>query len=142
MELAERLTRLWAALIDRLIIVPVGVGAAILIPGLRHSSSLGLVVASCVLALLALVAAQIWLLTAHGQTIGKRIMGLRIVKVSDMTNGGFVTNVLLRGLLSLAITAVPFVGGLYALADVLFIFREDRRCLHDLIAGTCVIKAS
>ena len=31
------------------------------------------------------------------------------------------------------LAAIPGIGNLYALVDVLFIFREDRRCLHDLI---------
>ena len=35
----------------------------------------------------------------------------------------------------LPISLVPF----YRLVDILFIFREDRRCLHDLIAGTQVV---
>jgi len=47
------------------------------------------------------------------------------------------TNVLLRswvnGLIGLV---VPF----YGLVDILFIFGSERRCLHDLIAGTVVVK--
>ena len=89
----------------------------------------------------ALLGYQVWLLSAQGQTIGKRCMGLRIVRVKDLSNGGFITNVLLRGGVSALINIVPVVGTLYSLADPLFIFREDRRCLHDHIAGTCVIKA-
>jgi len=27
------------------------------------------------------------------------------------------------------------------LVDGLFIFTDERRCLHDLIAGTCVVEA-
>jgi uncharacterized RDD family membrane protein YckC len=30
---------------------------------------------------------------------------------------------------------------LYAIVDALFIFRGDRRCIHDMIAGTRVIEA-
>jgi len=29
---------------------------------------------------------------------------------------------------------------LFHLVDCLFIFRQDRRCLHDLIAGTRVVR--
>ena len=35
---------------------------------------------------------------------------------------------------------IPFIGGLFALADSLAIFRDTRKCIHDDIAGTKVIK--
>ena len=35
---------------------------------------------------------------------------------------------------------VPMLGGFASLVDALCIFREDRRCIHDLIAGTRVIE--
>jgi hypothetical protein len=37
---------------------------------------------------------------------------------------------------------LPCIGFFYALADILFIFRDDRRCIHDLIASTTVIDIS
>lgn len=49
---------------------------------------------------------------------------------------GFVTNVLMRSVLNRILSFIPF----YALVDILFIFREDRRCLHDRIAGTQVVQ--
>lgn len=140
MELAGRLDRFWAAIIDRALFLGLIV-ATIAFSIFRRSSSSPVFVIACAAALLALVGVQIWLLTAHGQTIGKRIIGLRIVKVSDMTNGGFVTNVLLRTVANAAISAVPVAGSIYFLVDPAFIFRDDRRCVHDHLAGTCVIKA-
>ena len=35
---------------------------------------------------------------------------------------------------------LPFIGGLIGLIDTLLIFRSSRKCLHDDIAGTKVIK--
>jgi uncharacterized RDD family membrane protein YckC len=32
------------------------------------------------------------------------------------------------------------LGAFYSIADVLFIFGKDRRCLHDLLAGTRVVQ--
>jgi len=87
--------------------------------------------------LIGLGAYQIYLLSAQGQTIGKNIMNIKIVKCDTGDNGGFVTNVLLRGILNAIISFVP----LYSLVDVLFIFREDRRCIHDMIANTRVVEA-
>ena len=39
-------------------------------------------------------------------------------------------------------TGEPYVdaGGLFSIVDICFIFRDDRRCIHDLIAGTQVVK--
>jgi hypothetical protein len=34
---------------------------------------------------------------------------------------------------------VPCVGGLFPWIDALYIFGEERRCLHDLMAGTKVL---
>ncbi len=87
--------------------------------------------------LLCLAGVQIYLLTTAGQTIGKKVMNIKIVKFDDESEGGFVTNVLLRGIVNGVIGIIPF----YGLVDVLFIFREDQRCIHDLIASTKVIKA-
>jgi uncharacterized RDD family membrane protein YckC len=49
--------------------------------------------------------------------------------------------VLLRAILGGIIGAIPYLGGIYGLVDALFIFRDDRRCVHDHIAGTRVVKA-
>lgn len=83
-----------------------------------------------------LAAYQIYLLTTQGQSLGKMVMKIRIIKCDTHANGGFVTNVLLRGVLNGIICLVPF----YALVDIFFIFRDDRRCIHDLIAGTQVVE--
>jgi len=78
-----------------------------------------------------------FLLYNYGQTIGKRIVGIAIstldYKVPEFNR-------------LIALRYVPFrVAGLIPgiqvlpIVDVLFIFRSDRRCLHDLLAGTQVI---
>ena len=44
--------------------------------------------------------------------------------------------------LPLAVSAnIPWVGQFIVLVDSLFVFRKDKRCIHDLIANTKVIKA-
>jgi uncharacterized RDD family membrane protein YckC len=86
-------------------------------------------------ALLGLVVYQTYLLSTCGQTVGKRVMGLKIVTVYGERNGGFVTNVFKRVILNALLCLVP----LYALVDICFIFRQDSRCIHDLIAGTKVV---
>jgi uncharacterized RDD family membrane protein YckC len=34
---------------------------------------------------------------------------------------------------------IPVIGPLFGLVNVLFIFGEERRCLHDLAANTIVV---
>lgn len=87
-------------------------------------------------ALLALVAAQAVMLARRGQTAGKRALGLRVVLRGTERNGGFGVNVLVRSLANGLLCLLPF----YFLIDSLLIFREDRRCLHDLLAGTVVVE--
>lgn len=80
-----------------------------------------------------------YLLLRHGQTIGKRLLGLRIVQ----RNGQPATALRLVGIRygsGFVATAIPMVGVVYALIDSLFIFNAQRRCLHDLLAGTIVVR--
>ena len=123
--LAGRGSRLIASIIDGVIFV-----ALLLIGGWIHPS-LGLI------AFVVFIIVQVVLLTKDGQTVGKKALNVRIVKMDTNENGGFVPNVLLRLVLNGLIGIIP----LYGLVDVLFIFREDRRCIHDMIAGTQVVKA-
>lgn len=88
------------------------------------------------------IAYQVVLLAREGQTVAKRALKLRVVDVDDDSNPGFVRAVLLREVLIAVFALVPVLGGLFALADALFIFSDDRRCLHDHIARTQVVDES
>jgi uncharacterized RDD family membrane protein YckC len=104
---------------------------ALMLPGL-------LVLGCCALALFGL---QCYLLTTRGQTVGKILLGIKIVTCPEGLSPGFVKIVLLRVIVNALIGAVPVVGGVYSLVDACFIFRDDKRCIHDLIAGTQVVNA-
>jgi uncharacterized RDD family membrane protein YckC len=87
---------------------------------------------------------QSLLITVRGQNLGKLLVGARVVRVDDGTPAGFVRGVLLRfalpvSLLFLLNLAFP-LGFLFLIVDYSFMFRADRRCLHDLIAGTRVVR--
>ncbi len=130
MELATRTQRLSAVLADGVIVgVPYILGSIEAAP--EPLRLLGVV------ASLALLVVQLVLVSKRGQTLGKRLLGIRIVLKDTLQNGGFVVNVLKRGFLNGLLSLIPG----YFLVDCLFIFRENRRCLHDLIAGTVVIQA-
>lgn len=128
MELASRWNRLAAALLDGLFgAVPYG-----LVAMGEGNSAIQLV---GVAGLFALIGYQIYSVTTRGQTIAKRLLGIRVVVKETMVNGGFVTNVLKRGVVT---GLLNFIPGFF-LVDSLFIFREDRRTIHDFIAGTVVV---
>jgi uncharacterized RDD family membrane protein YckC len=152
-NLADRGARLLAALIDQVFvfvvclpgIVMLGsvIFQAILNNGDIEDISPAQRVAGGLLMFLGLVivgTVQIWMLSTRGQTIGKRLMSVRIVLLANNANPGFVGAVLMRAVVPAIISAVPFVGAIFSLVDVCFIFRDDRRCIHDLIAGTKVVK--
>ena len=134
---ADRSQRLLAAFVDA---CPLVLVFSVVTYAQRHRS-LGLTILAIVL-FVGLSFAQFWLLTTRGQTLGKIALGLRIVRTKDGRNGGFVTNVLLRVGAGALIGMIPYLGALYTVTDLLFIFRDDRRCLHDLIAGTRVVKGA
>jgi uncharacterized RDD family membrane protein YckC len=83
---------------------------------------------------------QITLLCLRSQTVGKLLLRIQIVDIQNEQPGGPVRAFLLRALLPTMIEFIPFLGFVFWLVDTCFIFREDRRCIHDLMAGTRVVK--
>ena len=142
-ELAGRATRLGAALIDGLIIMPI---ALLLwfafVPGIFSGQKppflLSLMVGLITLAIW--IAINFSLLARNGQTIGKKMLGIKIVR-SDTTPSSVGRIVSLRLLIPGLIGQIPVIGVLFVFVDSLFIFRASRRTLHDLIADTVVIQA-
>jgi uncharacterized RDD family membrane protein YckC len=73
----------------------------------------------------------------NGYTIGKRICGIRIVKVSDGQPPGLGT-MLLRNVVAGLIYGITF--GIAIIVSVTMVAaREDKRSIHDFIAGTEVV---
>jgi len=89
----------------------------------------------------ALLVVQVVMLSTRGQTIGKRLLGIRVVLHPDAGPAGFVHAWLLRNLVPAIIRLLPWIGFAFFLVDSCFIFRDDRRCIHDFIAGSQVVKA-
>ncbi len=79
-------------------------------------------------------------LSKSGQTWGKRILKIKIVDLEGR-QPSFARLAGLRYLSVQIMNLIPIVGGLIAIVNVLLIFRSDRRCGHDLIAGTRVVSA-
>ena len=149
LPLATAGSRLAAVMIDGLLFLPAAIIAGVISFVMRPTPGgppptlgVGSIVAAAVVGLyvLGLGIYQIVQLSTRGQTIGKRAMKIRIVRL-DGSQPGFVHAFLLRAIVNALPSAIPVVGGLYGLIDILFIFRTDKRCIHDLIAGTRVVMA-
>jgi len=128
---ASRIERLLARIADNILyMVPISMMSNEVLLA-EFSGMLGIGILTCI------AVVQISFLTKDGQTIGKKVFGIKIVLEKTKKNGGFPTNVLLRTFCNMLLGFIP----LYGLVDVLFIFRKDERCIHDLIAKTIVVKA-
>ena len=146
-ELADRGTRLAAKLLDGFIfggalIIPIVVlFASIATRGISNSGNGFLIFAIVLIAAvtLGMIGWNLLWLHRHGQTIAKRICQVRIVR-SDGGRASLGRLVGLRFFVPWLVGWVPIFGSLFGLVNICFIFREDRRCLHDLMADTMVVK--
>lgn len=84
----------------------------------------------------------------RGQTVGKQIMGVAIVPVSSGVDGQYDRQpaplwklICVRALFFplLFVSVVPWIAAL-PIIDQLLIFMKSRRCLHDLVSGTVVVR--
>jgi uncharacterized RDD family membrane protein YckC len=84
--------------------------------------------------------AWIWLtilfVVRNGQSIAKKMVGIKVVR-SDGSPASLGRIFWLRNVVNQLLGIIPF----YGLIDVLFIFGDRRRCLHDMIADTIVVRA-
>ena len=146
LELAERGTRLGAAILDGIIAGAmtygpflVGVFIAAAIGSSDGTPNTPIIIASVVLACVGFIV-WCWLtirdVARNGQTIAKKMLGIRVVR-ADGAPATLGRIFWLRNVVNFLISLVPF----YSIVDVLFIFAEDRQCLHDKLADTIVVKA-
>ena len=165
-ELASRWARLAARIIDLLIAFVVVVPAALIgfrVAGITYSppgvpvfalENLFIVGPIFLVALLVVSVVQLYLLGTRGQTAGRIVMKVRVVDARTGEHPGWVRLVLLRAILQVLIVGAlnsiallnPIagisMGAIYAIIDSLFAFRQDRRAIHDHIAGTRVDKVT
>lgn len=143
--LASRWARLAAALIDSVIAGAASMALVLVVLGYDFKAIATMDLAGrLVLAGLGVATFLVlhgYLLAKNGQTIGKLVLGIRIARL-DGSVPEFAPLILKRYLPVWVLAQIPVIGGLLNLVNVLFIFRADKRCVHDLIAGTMVVKAS
>lgn len=148
-ELAGRGTRLGAAIIDGIIMLVILVPlmylggywqAAMTAAQAGGQVGFGTTLLWAVIGFVVFVVVQGFPLNASGQTWGKKILNIKIVDL-DGNKPPLGRLLGLRYLPVGVVTNIPFIGPLAGLVNVLLIFRNDRRCGHDLIAGTRVVHA-
>lgn len=146
--LASRTDRFVGALIDSVIVgIPtlvVGVALGFGLVLFLDPSSVIFQIAASVLGFLlgmaVFVAIQGYLLAHYGQTIGKRIVKTQILTEDDKLLP--LGPMLLKRYVPLwLLSSIPYnIGPVFPIINALAIFRSSRKCFHDDIAGTKVVK--
>lgn len=148
-DLPSRWLRLGAAIFDYMLVfaatIPLAVGIVIVAvllgvnpssPGADVAPFIGAIALSMVLFTLINYSP----LTHSGQTWGKKLCGIKIV-CTDGSPADLFRLVGARYVLFAALAPIPVLNIAYLL-NVLYIFGSERRCLHDVIADTIVVKAN
>ncbi len=140
-EFADRGTRLIAKIVDRLLLFFSAIVSSIIVIAINPvnaDKNIGvLAIVVMFMAAAGIIIFQAYFLTIQGQSIAKKWFKIRIVDAESKKTGGFLQNFLFRSVLNFIISFLP----VYGLVDALFIFRKDRRCVHDFLAGTVVLNA-
>ena len=147
-QLASRGKRLAAAVVDVFIFFPlvlliaqplglINISDPAKMQGFNLDQTMQLFIIGQVLFLLV----QGYLLHTQGQTIGKKMLKIRIVSLDDELLG-IGQLYFVRYLTFSLIAQIPIIGAFISMVNVLFIFGQDRRCLHDRLAGTKVIEVT
>jgi uncharacterized RDD family membrane protein YckC len=154
-EKATRLSRLGATLLDGLIFsIPLAPSYVSAFSAMLHThaqafnyfsfwaamAAAGIAFYVGMLIVLLLIVVTTVLVYRNGQTIGKKLVGIKVAR-NDGSRASLARIFWLRYLLNTAIMYLPFFGALYALVDACMIFGEQRRCCHDYIADTIVVRA-
>ncbi|WP_328594054.1 RDD family protein [Alcanivorax sediminis] len=141
--LATRGKRFFGALIDGLIQLAI-IGPMVYFSGtwdemMQSNGSLDLVgtLTWFIIGEVLFLALQGYLLFNRQQTIGKWLLNMKIVGMEqEQVPAGKLYG--LRYLVLHVASQIPVVN-LIGIVDPLLIFRKDKRCLHDLLAGTQVV---
>ena len=143
-EYASRWLRLRGAFIDFLCTMPIisaidYFGVPMVFQTIKHEKISLAEIYPTLLVMAVFWALNVPLIYTRGQTVGKLICGTVVVDKNDFRQVNGNRYIFLRSLPITLLENIPFIGGFIALADVLAIFRTEKNCLHDDIAGTRVI---
>ncbi|RBW68152.1 RDD family protein [Bacillus taeanensis] len=124
--------RVGAALLDGLIVsLPLGIIASFIGDGGQDPTSSSQLFVNLIIFLYGLLVPLYW----SGYTVGKRIVGIRILRIDG--ENVRITNMLIRTVVTGLLYAFTF--GIAVIVSAIMVgARKDKRSLHDLIAGTYV----
>lgn len=142
---ASRWDRLWAALIDGLIMMAIVVPIMYLTgafddiskgiePSFTYSMLMGL------MGIIIFILINGNLLSKSGQTIGKRALGIKIVTLTGELPK-IKDHLLKRYGVYFLQGQIPIIGQLLSFINIVLIFGSQKRCGHDLLAGTTVVNS-
>lgn len=150
-KLAGRGARLGAAILDGLLaalliylpaVMVAGASALIDETGQVNYAALmsGKLLLACLPGTLLLIGVTWWLVHRNGQTVGKKLVGIKVVR-ADGSRAKVGRIFWVRNVPFWLVAYIPYIGGLISLLDSLMIFRDSRQCLHDQLADTSVVQA-
>jgi uncharacterized RDD family membrane protein YckC len=142
--LATRWQRFWAAMVDGILLMAVMGLISLVAPRWISLTA----TSRTAWELIAYVATSFgvylllngFMLATQGQTLGKSVLGIRVVRPNG-DKASLLRLVAGRQLPMSALVLIPVVGPVVPLVDCVMVFRSSRRCLHDQIADTIVVKA-
>lgn len=89
-----------------------------------------------------LLFAQMMLLMRRGQTLGKMVMGIRVLDKQSNAIPNFFNLIVMRSVLTSIVYSLSFFGvAAMAIDFVMMLTNKDRQSLHDKIAKTYVVRA-
>ena len=106
--------------------------------GIEPSFEYTLMIAAIGIAAFAII--NIKLLISHGQTIGKKVIGIKIVDLQGNLPS-LKKHILKRYAVYFLPGQIPFGGQIFSIINILFIFGKEKRCIHDFVAETKVVMA-
>ncbi|WP_353393820.1 RDD family protein [Hydrogenophaga sp. 5NK40-0174] len=139
-DLASRGNRFLAALVDGLIMLAVLIPVMFLTGGFGGGSSMGYSFMMTLVSIVIFVLINGKSLAANGQTVGKKVMNIKIVAESGAP-ADVKEHLLKRYGFAWVLGLIPWIGGLLGLVNILLIFGDKRQCGHDMVAKTIVVNA-
>lgn len=143
--LAERLPRLGASIVDGLIfsamvygpmVAGIVAGAALSGPDSDGTAALAITVVLTLIGFVVWAGLTLRQMAETGQSLAKKYFNIKVVR-SDGSPASLSNLIWRRNVITWVLNIIPF----YGFVEVLFIFGENRQCLHDKMADTIVVEA-